>query len=92
MKCPWSTQAPMLRGPIVTYIPSARVKLELSQWGFALGLWGFVWGPLGFTDINMLVSTTRTSRVGAVPNVKPQRKWFCVAVEYRLKSYKELRP
>ena len=37
----------------------------------------------GFSDTNMLVSAMEPLVLGATPNAKPKRKWFCVAVEYR---------
>ena len=44
---------------------------------------------LAFLDTNMLVSPTQTLVLGVLPNAAAQGECFHVAVEYRLKSFKE---
>ena len=73
--------------PNANYIPSVRLGLMLGLWELALGQGGFALGLRGFSDTNILVSASESVTLGARPNAKPQREWFCVAVEYRLNTH-----
>ena len=80
----WPTQTPNARGPNAKYIPLARVGCTRLHVGSPkLGV--------GFLDTDMLVSTTRNSRVGGLDQREAPKQRDRVAVEYRLKAYIPLR-
>ena len=74
----------------------ARVGLALGSCWARVGSMGLRVGSVGdpwsFLDTNMLASATPWGfALGYTPNAKLQRKWFHVAVEYRLNMSHDLR-
>ena len=73
--------------PAQTIFHQLALGLAWRPRGFTMGPLGFALGLRGFLDYtNMLVLATQTQTLGALPNVKPQLKWLCVLIEYRLKD------
>ena len=75
--------SPSAGGPNATYVPLGPVGHARLRAGYArlsVGSTGVCVGCFGVFGYQHL----QCDAMGVLPKAKPQREWFCVAVEYRL--------